>query len=106
MQTIRLVTADVARLQTKLRHVDIHNHWLRQEVTRKAIKVEYIPSDNMIADGFTKSLPINKWAGFLDQLGLVKGQKVTLKDIPLEKMQEQLEDLTLKSQSTGLRSLQ
>lgn len=106
MQTIRLVTADVARLQTKLRHVDIHNHWLRQEITRKAIKVEYVPSDNMIADGFTKSLPINKWAGFLDQLGLVEGQKGTLKDISLEKMQGQLEDLTLKSQSTGLRSLQ
>ncbi|KAF7570459.1 hypothetical protein PtrM4_104610 [Pyrenophora tritici-repentis] len=67
-QTIRLVTEDVAKLQTKLRHVDIHNHWLRQEVTRKVIKVEYVPSDNMIADGFTKPLPANKWARFLDQL--------------------------------------
>ena len=28
-QTIRLVTEEIARLQTKLRHVDIHNHWLR-----------------------------------------------------------------------------
>ncbi|KAI1507540.1 polyprotein [Pyrenophora tritici-repentis] len=71
-QTIRLVNEDVAKLQTKLRHVDIHNHWLRQEVTRKTIRVEYVPSDNMIADGFTKSLPANKWASFLDQLGLVK----------------------------------
>jgi organic radical activating enzyme len=31
-QTIRLVTEEIATLQTKLRHVDIHNHWLRQEV--------------------------------------------------------------------------
>ena len=30
-QTIRLVNEEIARLQTKLRHVDIHNHWLRQE---------------------------------------------------------------------------
>jgi hypothetical protein len=30
-QTIRLINADIALLQTKLRHVDIHNHWLRQE---------------------------------------------------------------------------
>ena len=29
LQTIRLMTAEVALLQTKLRHVDIHNHWLR-----------------------------------------------------------------------------
>jgi len=28
-QTIRLVNVDIALLQTKLRYVDIHNHWLR-----------------------------------------------------------------------------
>lgn len=38
-QTIRLVSAEVARLQTKLRHVDIHNHWVRQEVQRGRINV-------------------------------------------------------------------
>jgi hypothetical protein len=32
-QTIRLVYEELAKLQTKLRHVDIHNHWLRQEYT-------------------------------------------------------------------------
>ncbi|KAF7564267.1 hypothetical protein PtrM4_082200 [Pyrenophora tritici-repentis] len=92
-QTIRLVNEDVAKLQTKLRHVDIHNHWLRQEVTRKTIKVEYVPSDNMIADGFTKSLPANKWASFLDQLGLVKRKESPLKEAELEKLQEHLEGL-------------
>ena len=60
MQTIRLVNADVAKLHTKLRHVDIHNHWLRQEVKQKTIEVKYVPSDHMIADGFTKALPANK----------------------------------------------
>ena len=36
-QTIRLVTAEVATLQTRLRHVGIHNHWLRQELlTRRS----------------------------------------------------------------------
>ena len=28
-QTIRLVNSEMARLQTRLRHVDIHNHWVR-----------------------------------------------------------------------------
>ena len=32
-QTIRLINEEISQLQTKLRHVDIHNHWLRQEVT-------------------------------------------------------------------------
>jgi transcriptional regulator len=28
-QTIRLLTEKSAKLKTKLRHVDVHNHWLR-----------------------------------------------------------------------------
>lgn len=31
-QTIQLDKDALNKLQTKLRHVDIHNHWLRQEV--------------------------------------------------------------------------
>ena len=30
-QTLRLITEDTAKLITKLRHVNIHRHWLRQE---------------------------------------------------------------------------
>ena len=44
-QTIRLVTEEISLLQTKLRHVDIHNHWLRQEVSSGRINVEYVQSD-------------------------------------------------------------
>ncbi|KAI1676806.1 Dimer-Tnp-hAT dimerization containing protein [Pyrenophora tritici-repentis] len=47
----------------------------------------------MIADGFTKSLPANKWASFLDQLGLVKRKESPLKEAELEKLQEHLEGL-------------
>jgi hypothetical protein len=100
-QTIRLVNEDVAKLQTKLRHVDIHNHWLRQEATRRTIKVEYIPTDNMIADGFTKALPANKWASFLDQLGLVERHETRMRELQLEELQERLEDLVMKDQSTS-----
>ena len=55
-QTIRLVTAEIATLQIKLRHVDIHNHYLRQEVGCRAIKIEYTPSHSMTADGLIKAL--------------------------------------------------
>src|SRR5438045_4593642 len=48
-QTIRLVTAEITLLQTKLRHVDIHNHWLRQEVSTGRITVEYTLSQDMLA---------------------------------------------------------
>ncbi|KJZ72743.1 hypothetical protein HIM_07935 [Hirsutella minnesotensis 3608] len=42
-QTIRLMTEEIASLKTKLRHVDVHNHWLRQEVQKGTIKVTYRP---------------------------------------------------------------
>jgi len=71
LQTIRLVTAEVALLQTKLRHVDIHNHWLRQETSSGRIQVEYTPSSDMMADGLTKALQKGGWSHFLAQLGLV-----------------------------------
>src|SRR3546814_18668385 len=48
-QTIQLVNKDINKLQTKLRHVDIHNHWLRQEAQRRSIKVEYKPTTDMTA---------------------------------------------------------
>jgi Reverse transcriptase (RNA-dependent DNA polymerase) len=69
-QTIRLVTDEIARLQTRLRHVDIHNHWLRQEVLRQRITVEYTPSSQMIADGLTKALPRESFERFVNYVGL------------------------------------
>jgi hypothetical protein len=71
-QTIRLVTAEIATLQTRLRHVDIHNHWLRQEVASKKIVVEYTPSASMVADGLTKALNYPLHQRFIEQLGLVQ----------------------------------
>ena len=70
-QTIRLVTAEIALLQTKLRHVDIHNHWLRQEISTGKILVDYTPSQDMLADGFTKALQNKAFKNFVRQLGLV-----------------------------------
>jgi hypothetical protein len=68
-QTIRLLTEEIAKLTTKLRQVDIHHRWLRQEVSCVEI-VKYIQSSDMIADGFTKVLPLNKWKQFLKQINL------------------------------------
>jgi hypothetical protein len=95
-QTIRLINEEVSRLQTKLRHVDIHNHWLRQEVLRRSIQVIYVQSADMLADGFTKALPANKWAQFLSQMGLV--ERTGSRDLTtarLEEIQSQIEKLEI-----------
>ena len=71
-QTIRAIVSKSPRFTTKLRHVDIHAHWLRQEVTLGTIAVKWVPSAEIIADGFTKILPIQRHKEFLRLLGLVR----------------------------------
>ncbi|EAQ84333.1 hypothetical protein CHGG_08347 [Chaetomium globosum CBS 148.51] len=70
-QTIRLVTEEIAKLKTNLRHVDIHNHWLRQEYAAGKIDVMYTKSAEMMADGLTKALVQEQFVSFREQMGLV-----------------------------------
>ena len=66
-----MLTKETPKLQTALKHVDIHQCWLRQEVQAKRIKVEWVPTGDMVADGFTKKLPAQKHEEFIQQLNLV-----------------------------------
>ena len=92
-QTIRLVTEEIATLQTKLRHVDIHNHWLRQEVQSGMINVEYTESARMMADGLTKALQNNDFSRFVEHMNLrdihhllAKKRELNLQELELEKL--------------------
>jgi hypothetical protein len=58
-------------IQTRLCHVDIHNHWLREKVQNKEINVHWVDTNSMPADGLIKPLLADKHAGFVKQLGLV-----------------------------------
>ena len=71
LQTIRILTKESPKLQTALKHVDIHQSWLRQEVQKGNIAVEWIATADMVADGFTKIFPAQKQAEFVRQLNLV-----------------------------------
>ena len=68
--TLRLVTEESLKLVTKLRHVDIHSHWLRQEHAEKRVIFEWVPTKEMIADGLTKALPRQMYEEFVRQIRL------------------------------------
>jgi hypothetical protein len=70
-QTLRLLKMETPKLQTALKHVDIHQSWLRQEVQNQRINVEWVPTKDMVADGFTKLLAPPQHAEFIRQLNLV-----------------------------------
>jgi hypothetical protein len=87
-QTLRIIKEDTAKLITKLRHVDIHQHWLRQEYAMKRVMFEWKPTKEMIADGLTKALPRQKFENFVRMVGMVD-----IKDrLAAEKRMEDLKD--------------
>jgi hypothetical protein len=69
-QTIRLVVGENGRINTRLRHVDIQNMWLRQEYTAGKFLVTYLPTSQMPTDGLTKSLTRQKFEHFRMMLNL------------------------------------
>ena len=69
-QTVGIVTKEQDKLSTKLKHVDIHQNWIRQEVEGNRLYVHWKPTNQMPADGMTKILPRQKHAEFIQQLHL------------------------------------
>ena len=58
------------KLQTKLRHVDIHFHWLWQKVQRQTIHIKWVPTKQMVADELTKALTVAIHEVFIDMIGI------------------------------------
>lgn len=92
MQTIRLLVNESMKLQTKLRHIDIHSYWLRQEVQCKSIHIRWVPTKKMAADGLTKPLSAPNHETFIEMMG-IEDQVDLLTSI---KKEEELKDALLK----------
>lgn len=70
LQTIRLLNSEIFRFETKFRHVDIFQCWLKQKIQMSHINIDYIPTAKMMTDGLTKMLSPQKHQVFVKQLGL------------------------------------
>ena len=77
-QTVRAVTADKVEFTTKLKHIDVHHFWLRQELDNGALRLAWIPTAEMPADGLTKPLTKDKHRRFIRELGLVDASDLIL----------------------------
>jgi transposase InsO family protein len=89
-QTLRLIKEDTAKLITKLRHVDIHQHWLRQEHAMKRVIFRWKATKDMLADGLTKALPKQKFWNFVSMIGMVDIRERLDTEKRMEEMKEQL----------------
>jgi hypothetical protein len=70
-QTLRILKKDVFKLDIKLKHVDIHRHWLRQKMQADRVHVSWVFTSEMFADDFIKILCRQKHEEFIRQLNLV-----------------------------------
>eukprot|EP00253_Pinus_taeda_P010861 PITA_10861 len=59
-------------LHDRSKHIDIIYHFIRDYVQKEAEKLEYISTDEQVADVLTKSLPRDKHVHFRDKMGVVK----------------------------------
>jgi hypothetical protein len=98
-QTIGLLKNPLQKLKTKLRHVDIHNHWLREHLERKTITLSYEKSSNLIADRLTKALQGQMQKESCRHLGLVEIENLIAKrrdkDLTERTIKEILDELHL-----------
>ena len=54
----------------RTKHIDVHFHFIRQTVSQGHISLSYCPTDDMIADTFTKPLACFKFEKFRKLLGV------------------------------------
>jgi hypothetical protein len=55
---------------SKGKHIDISYHYIQDIVERGEIKVEFIPSTEMVADPMTKGLTLDKFREHVAKMGL------------------------------------
>ncbi len=80
-QTIRLLVDKSMKPYTKLRHIDIHSHWLKQEVQRGLIQIRWVQTKEMVADGLTKVLSSAQKYDSIVRMTDIKDQKDLLVSI-------------------------
>ena len=88
-QTIRLIEEEDLKLNIRLRHVDIHNHWLKQQHQREQLIFSWVPTAEMPADDLTKTLFRQKHEDFVRMIGLVDiSDKLTMEQRAAKKKEK------------------
>jgi hypothetical protein len=54
----------------RTKHIEVDYHFVRERVSMKLLKIDFVPSRDQVADGFTKPLPIRQLENFKHNLNL------------------------------------
>ena len=70
-----LALAKDNKFHSRTKHINLHYHFIREAVENRKIEVTYIPTEDNIANIFTKSLAKPKFSCFVGMLGLEEFNK-------------------------------
>jgi histone deacetylase 1/2 len=57
---------------SRAKHIEMDFHFVRERVARRQLQIQFISTNDQVADGFTKALAIQKYEEFKNNLNLVK----------------------------------
>ena len=52
----------------RTKHIEVDYHFVRERVSKKLLEIDYVPTDDQVADGFTKALTVKKLGNFKHNL--------------------------------------
>ena len=58
------------KFHSRIKHIDVQWHFVRDQVRSGMIRLSYLPTDLMLADGLTKPLAKVKFNAFVNMMGL------------------------------------
>jgi hypothetical protein len=56
----------------RTKHIEVDFHFVRERVNNKFLQIDFVPSEDQVADGFTKALSVRKLENFKYHLNLGK----------------------------------
>jgi hypothetical protein len=65
-----LALANNPEFHDRSKHIDIHQHWIREQLAAKKVHLEDVHTGEQVADVFTKPLAKEKFQKFREMLGL------------------------------------
>lgn len=61
---------------SRTKHIDVQYHFIREKYENKIIDVLYIPSEDQLADAFTKPLPRVQFEKLRSELGIISSANI------------------------------
>jgi hypothetical protein len=56
----------------RTKHIEVDYHFVRERVANNRPQIEYIPTGDQVADGFTKALTVRQLENFKNNLNLTQ----------------------------------